>query len=322
MMRVLCVFLSLLLCLSMTACQPNSPDEPEVDTSDSSENKSAYRPLLYEVTDEDGSRVWLFGSIHVGDESMVPFPSYVTKAYEEADALAVECDVLEADAELSAKLFSMMGNSMYKDGSTIQDHVDEQVYEDAKELLQLHNLYSSIYDHYSPIIWWLLLQEVAIAQTGYDSQSGVDMQLLTEAYNTNKPVLEIESVDEQYEMLFGFSHEIQEMLLEETVNGLNQPFSKMGMRMLLQAWKSGNEELLVTMLATESEGLSGEDALLYEEYDRMMVGDRNVLMTDFAEDMLTSDQEVFICVGAAHVVGDDAMADLLEERGYTVKLVQ
>ena len=45
-------------------------------------------------------------------------------------------------------------------------------------------------------------------------------------------------------------------------------------------------------------------------------------MTDFAEDALASGDEVFICVGAAHVVGEGAMADLLAKRGYTVTLVK
>ncbi len=322
-MRVLSLFLAVLLCLLMTACQPADTVPADPNNTNASQSEEVYQPLLYKVTDEDGSCVWLFGSIHVGDESMIPFPTYVTQAYEASDALAVECDVLKpTDAEMSSKLMSLMGSSMYKDGSQIQDHVDAQVYEDAKELLQLQNLYVSIYDSYSPVLWWLLLQEVMISQSGYDSQYGVDMQLLTEAHSTNKPILEIESVDEQYEMLFGFSHEIQEFLLTETVNGMNQPLSSLGMSALLQAWKSGNEQLLVTMLNEEGAMLSDEEALLYEEYNRMMVEERNVRMTEFAEDMLESDQEVFICVGAAHVVGDGAMADLLEERGYTVETVQ
>jgi uncharacterized protein YbaP (TraB family) len=45
-------------------------------------------------------------------------------------------------------------------------------------------------------------------------------------------------------------------------------------------------------------------------------------MADYAEEAVESGKEVFICVGAAHVVGEGAMADLLEERGYKVELVK
>jgi uncharacterized protein YbaP (TraB family) len=52
-----------------------------------------------------------------------------------------------------------------------------------------------------------------------------------------------------------------------------------------------------------------------------MVTQRNISMADFAEEALDSGKEVFICVGAAHVVGPGAMADLLTQRGYTVEVI-
>ena len=45
-------------------------------------------------------------------------------------------------------------------------------------------------------------------------------------------------------------------------------------------------------------------------------------MTDYAVDALASGEEIFICVGAAHVVGDGAIADNLRELGYTVEVVR
>lgn len=53
-----------------------------------------------------------------------------------------------------------------------------------------------------------------------------------------------------------------------------------------------------------------------------MLIDRNLGMADFVEDALASGDEVFVCVGAAHVVGKDALVELLRERGYTVELVK
>lgn len=37
---------------------------------------------------------------------------------------------------------------------------------------------------------------------------------------------------------------------------------------------------------------------------------------------LNNDQNMFICVGSAHVFGEGGMADLLTQRGYTVEQVQ
>ena len=45
------------------------------------------------------------------------------------------------------------------------------------------------------------------------------------------------------------------------------------------------------------------------------------MLADFAEQALSSGKEIFICVGAAHIVGDGAVADLMSQRGYTVERV-
>ena len=74
----------------------------------------------------------------------------------------------------------------------------------------------------------------------------------------------------------------------------------------------------VKTLTFESE----EEAALYAEYNDALVTQRNLSMTEYAVEALESGQELFICVGAAHVVGEGAMAELLREMGYTVELVR
>ena len=46
-----------------------------------------------------------------------------------------------------------------------------------------------------------------------------------------------------------------------------------------------------------------------------------ILMADFTENALKSGEEVFVCVGAAHVIGVDSMIELLTDRGYTVERI-
>ena len=58
------------------------------------------------------------------------------------------------------------------------------------------------------------------------------------------------------------------------------------------------------------------------EYNKAMLNVRNVGMAEYAVEALESGQEVFICVGAAHVVGNGALVELLTEYGYTVEVVK
>ena len=64
------------------------------------------------------------------------------------------------------------------------------------------------------------------------------------------------------------------------------------------------------------------DKNLYEEYNKAMIVDRNKGMTEYAEQALKSGKEIFICVGAAHVVGKGAMAEQLRDLGYTVEVIR
>ena len=67
--------------------------------------------------------------------------------------------------------------------------------------------------------------------------------------------------------------------------------------------------------------MTQEEKAVYEKYNQAMVTDRNNSMAQYAENALASGKEVFICVGAAHIVGDGAVADLLSQLGYTVERI-
>ena len=67
-------------------------------------------PLLYKVTGTEGQQMWLFGTIHVGDDRTGHLPQELVDALANADALALECDTegfeakLEADAKLAQRV--------------------------------------------------------------------------------------------------------------------------------------------------------------------------------------------------------------------------
>ena len=95
MKKLLSLLLVLVMCLSFVACGTNN----ETATADTATTEATTAPvskgstpLLYKATSENGGEVWLFGSIHVGNDDMYPLPDYVNNAYNEADSLAVEVD--------------------------------------------------------------------------------------------------------------------------------------------------------------------------------------------------------------------------------------
>lgn len=331
MKRILSLLLTLCLLVSFAACaaptrvrdlnKPEPTAAPTQPQPTEPQQPSSITPALYKVTDETGNAVWLFGSIHVGLPSFYPLPEYVLSAYESADALAVECDVVALETDLDAQMAALEG-MLYHDGTKISDHIPEALYTQAVEALRDSGSYMSALDLYKPVLWSSFIDNALYDEYGVDSELGIDMYFLNDAHGTGKEILEVESVQFQYDMLAGYSEELQILLLEGSVYSHQNPDEgREQVNSLLEAWSSGDAEALYALLSEEGDLETEEERELYAEYNDAMIVKRNISMADYAEEALASGKELFICVGAAHVVGAGAMADLLAQRGYTVERV-
>lgn len=334
--KLLSLLLVLVMCFTLASCGEKASDdndkkdetkpsaettEPVTEQTSSDEVEDGVKPLLYRVTDADGSVIWLFGSIHVGREEFYPLPDYVMDAFNEADSLAVEADIVAFEEDIAVQT-QALSKMMYLDGTTIKDYIPEDLYNSAVEIMTEYDYYMPQLDYYCPSMWSSLIDSLVLEGLGIESELGVDMHLLKKAYEEEKEILEVESVQMQYEMLAGFSDEIQLLLLEASVEMYDEiDDAEDEMNQLLDLWASGNEEEFAKVINEVDEEMTEEEQELYDEYNKEMTVNRNIFMTDYAEDALADGGDVFICVGAAHVVGEGAMADLLSERGYTVELV-
>ena len=326
MKKLLSLLLVLVMCLSFVACGTNN----ETATADTATTEATTAPvskgstpLLYKATSDNGGEVWLFGSIHVGNDDMYPLPDYVNNAYNEADSLAVEVDVIDME-ENAMDYIADYQKVMYLDGTTIKDHISEDLYNDAVKILEDNDYYTSMLDYYYPSMWSSFIEVFEYENSGYDSKKGIDMHLLNLAKENKKNIVEIESASSQITLLGEFSEELQILQLEEVVAGYNTEESKTYLKDLVSAWTSGNEESITAIICEDSssEDYTEEEMKLLEEYNQKMLVDRNILMADFAEKALKDGDSVFICVGTAHIVGEGAMVDLLRDRGYTVEIVK
>lgn len=337
MKRLLALILVLLMVFSFVGCNKDDDkkddknktatadtvkeDKDSADKTDKDDEKAS-SPALYKVTDDKGNVVWLFGSIHVGREDYYPLPSYVMDAYNGSDALAVECDIIEFEKDTQA-LIDILTMFVYKDGSKITDHIDKDVYDDAVEILKENGLYNSYLDVYIPAMWSTFIDECSYTALGVDMENGIDKHLLKLAKKEKKEVLEVESVEFQYQMMADYSPELQAFLLESSVEQYNElEEGREVLDKMMDAWVSGDEEGVIGAEDPEEELETEEEKALYEEYNNAMIVERNLNMADYAEEALKSGKEVFICVGAAHVFGDGAVAQLLKDRGYTVERVR
>lgn len=330
MKRFLAWLLVLAMCFMLAACNPdtNSKAKPEKDATESTSQKEAdtskndaSQPLLYRVTDKSGNVLWLFGSIHVGREDYYPLPDYVLNAFHQSDSLAVELDIVAFEKDMSAQMSAILP-LVYQDGTTISDHIPKELYDKCVDILKEYNSYLSGLDIYCPAFWSSMIDSLMVAELGGDVDLGIDRHLLDLANKANKEILEIESAKFQYQMMADFDDDVQIALLESSVESYeDKKKAKEDLKDMMDLWASGDEKAFAEYLAADDEDMTEEEKQSYAKYEKAMLTDRNLSMAQYARQALASGKEVFICVGAAHIVGEGAVVDLLEEQGYIVECI-
>ena len=331
--------LALLLSLTLLLCGCNfsisfgpAPESSPSGGSDSSglfgsssgseDVPAEYTPELWRVTSDDykGS-FYLFGSIHIGDDEMFPLPDYVENAYAECGALAVECDIVAFEQLPQSEIAKYYTPFVLTDGTTIRDHLNEDIYKAAKKLLKDAGYYNSSMDLYNAAMWNSLVEQVAAEKSGLKFENGVDRHFLNDAHKNGKKILEVESVEFQYAMERSFSDDLYNLAMRSCVEDSYLDDYSSGLHKLLRCWKNGTVSDELEEESDYSE-LTDEERALMESYDKVMCDDRNVGMADAAERYMKQGMNVFFVVGAAHIVGENGVVALLKARGYDVQPVK
>ncbi len=320
MKRIISWVLILAMCFALLGCQSNQAKDEGGRRNQ--EQTASVAPLLYKVTDDQGNSVWLFGSIHVGRDSYYPLPDYVLNAFDSADMLAVEFDIIAYEKNMQQQVEAMT-YMVYRDGTTIKDHIPKDLYDRAVAVLKENDTYLSVLDSYCASMWSSLIESLAAEKLGAKTELGIDRHLLERAKDAGKEIDDIESAISQTKMLAGFSDELQIILLESALEMYaNQDAARADLKEMMDLWVSGDEEAFIQYLSDDDSAMSPEEKRLQQEYNQAMLTNRNLNMANYAISCMSSGKEVFICVGAAHVVGPVALVDLLSSWGYTVERVQ
>lgn len=268
--------------------------------------KTGGRGFMWEV-ENNGTTVYLVGSIHIGEDSFYPLRPEFETAFKDADYLGVEIDLSKSADDAHTKLIMNMG--MYQDGTTLKDHVSSETYAKVGKILEDNGMKANALDAYKPWVVESSISTLKSMKAGYQADAGVDLYFIKKAIERKIPVMELESYESQLSMFNGLSKELQEKNLNKTMDSvgvLQDDIKKMG-----EMWKTGNDDQLLELtnsLATDP------------EYNKALLIDRNVKMAEKIDGYLKSGkkEEYFIVVGAAHYLGEHGIVKLLQDKGYTV----
>ncbi|WP_339199532.1 TraB/GumN family protein [Solibacillus sp. FSL R5-0449] len=272
--------------------------------------------VAWVVEDED-TKVYLLGSIHVGTPDLYPMHKKLTKAFDESDGLFVEANLLDPTG-----MDYYIEKAMFNDGRTIKEVVSEETYAKLQKVAAQLEMPMEELEMQKP---WLLsnnfssmMMDGAFGLTAEEmAMHGVDMQFLLSAYLQQKPIYELEGINAQVDMFEALSPEAQEESLVAALDGILEPADQSEEDVQLMAdwftnWVKGDVEKFAESLS-EMEGDTSE-------FNQMLFGKRDAEMATKLVDVLEEQKGTFfVVVGAGHFLVDKNIRYHLKESGYEVK---
>ena len=267
---------------------------------------SAGHPVTMWMAEGTSNRVYLLGSVHLLRAQDHPLPRIIDDVYDEAETLYMELDMDDLDPLLMQSTINRLG--MLDEGTSLQDVMGDELYAEAKARAAELELPLDMLERTEPWLAAITVEQLALARIGFNPSYGVEMHLLKKASSDGKEILGFESVEQQLAYLDGLSLDAQRDLLMQTL--AESAAIQDLMDDLILAWRSGDIDYLERTLL--------EDVSGYPELYDTIVASRNRLWVDTIDALLEQREDYLVVVGALHLVGDDGVPHLLEQRGVRI----
>jgi len=265
------------------------------------------RNFLWKVSSKT-STVYLLGSIHLFRKENYPLNPKIENAFEQSDVLAVEANVTDVGKMDIQKLLEI---AFYQGDETLEKHVSSDTYEFVIKELGGLGIPTELVNKQKPWFLAVTLEALELLKLGYTPDSGIDIYFLSKAKG-KKRIIELESLDDQLNLLSRLSDQDQELFLLSAVKESDRLSKEMDR--LIKAWNSGDTKTVESIL---TQGVT-EDGRLSSLYEKL-VYERNGGMVSRIEDLLKTKEAYFVVVGAGHLVGDRGIIEILRRRGYLVE---
>ena len=260
-----------------------------------------YTPIMYEICDDD-SCIYLLGSMHLGDDRINKLSNIVRKAYSKSDKIAVELNVNSVNINIS-------------DYIDTNNEISEELNNKLIDFSNNHILFP--YDVLKNMKLGYIYDYISLLpylENGYNTE-GLDNYFINLAEEDNKEIIELETYDEQLSLLFGYSNEFYSKQLEEVINNYDD-IKDLSIK-LYEAYLNSDINELKKLIDEDSISNTEEE----ERYLKAMYDDRNSKMSKKIEEFLDKDEKVFMIVGCAHVIGNNGIVELLNNK-YKISIVK
>lgn len=298
--RLVAAIIAPLFLLGLAGCS----DAPGKAGSGGTGNDIPPSPLVYELASADGTvEGWMLGTIHALPSGTQWRTPVINKAVNDADLLVVEVKGL-GDADGIARTFAALSASPGL--PPIGQRVPRELAAPLADLLTRGNTSP---DRFASTETWAAAIALARIDAVGDPQSGVDRALIDDF--AARPVRELEGAAAQLSIFDRLPEAQQRAMLAAVVRESER--ARSDPERLQRAWLAGDA---ATIVKSTREGFLADPAL-----QEALLTARNRRWADALAVLLEKGPRPLIAVGAAHLVGPEGLAALLEARGYRIRRI-
>jgi uncharacterized protein YbaP (TraB family) len=253
------------------------------------------------------------GSVHVGKPEFFPLAAPIEEAFAAADALAVEVDMF-APENVQAAARIMMQDGMLPGDETLETRLGPELWQRLVAYAEERGFPLAMYAKLKPGLVAMMLVMNEYQRQGYDPELGIDKHFLDAARETGKPIRELETLEDQFDLFLQVNDRLDDLLVDEMLDQMDDVRTITDRMIAL--WQAGDAEGMDEFMQEQT----GDEPEMVEFY-RALLDDRNVAMADSLDAWLRGDADIFVVVGAGHFGGEKGLIRLLEDKGWDVEQV-
>lgn len=271
--------------------------------------------IFWKIEKDGQPASWLLGTMHVTDPRVLAMPEAARTAFSAATTVVIESDEIADAKKAGAAILARPDLTMFTNGKSITDFLDEDGAEKLAEGLKNRGLSLAAVGRMKP---WMIASFVALPACEIARKAAgaafLDQRLAKDALAEGKTLKGLETLVEQISAL-------DSLPLEPQVQGLVQTLElgdalKDVIETMSQLYLSGDTGMIMPMMRAAAPE-TDTDAKAYADFEQRIIIDRNHTMAKRAAPIL-ADGNVFVAVGALHLSGPEGVVELLRKQGFTV----
>ena len=288
--------LTLLLATLLTACTTEPPliEGPA-------------RPAMWVVQDED-TRIVILGSVHQLPPDLEWTGGLLTPELAAADELILEL----APAELAKAPALFASTSSDEPVASLDRRFGQSTAERVRDYAADAGIDTDDVDRMESWALAIAVGNVITADNGLTSDNGVETRVTAAFAANNRPISGFETAAQQLAMFDDLPDAAQNAMVASSIARSGEARTRT--RRLLSAWTRGDT---TTLAAAADEAMADTPALI-----EPVIHARNRAWADALAGRMQRPGDLFVAVGAGHLVGGGSLIEELQARGFAARRLQ